>query len=201
VVAVDVGHYAAEPGVISASGRPEFEYNLDLARRVKGELEGHGLQVRLIGERGDYAVLHHRTRDAAGADLFLSIHHDSVKERLLPRAAEFAGFSLFVSRGNPQSDRSLACASAIGARLRAAGFTPSRYHADAVLGEDRPFADEANGVHFYDNLAVGKTARMASVLVEAGVIVNPAEDARMREPAVQARMARAVAEGAKQCLN
>ena len=27
-VAVDVGHYAAEPGVISASGRPEFEYNL-----------------------------------------------------------------------------------------------------------------------------------------------------------------------------
>ncbi len=200
-MAVDVGHYAAEPGVISASGRPEFEYNLDLARRVKGELEGLGLQVRLIGERGDYAVLHHRTRDAAGADLFLSIHHDSVKERLLPRAAEFAGFSLFVSRGNPQSDRSLACAGAIGARLRAAGFTPSRYHADAVLGEDRPFADEANGVHFYDNLAVGKTARMASVLVEAGVIVNPAEDARMRAPAVQARIARAVAEGAKQCLN
>ena len=200
-MAVDVGHYAAEPGVISASGRPEFEYNLDLARRVKGELEGLELQARLIGERGDYAVLHHRTRDAAGADLFLSIHHDSVKERLLPRAAEFAGFSLFVSRGNAHPDRSLACASAIGARLRAAGFTPSRYHADAVLGEDRPFADEANGVHYYDNLAVGKTARMASVLVEAGVIVNPAEDARMREPAVQARIARAVAEGTRRCLN
>jgi N-acetylmuramoyl-L-alanine amidase len=200
-VAVDVGHYAGEPGVISASGRPEFAYNLDLARLVKADLEGLGLNVRLIGERGDYAVLHHRTRDAAGADLFLSIHHDSVKERLLPRAGEFAGFSLFVSRGNAQPERSLACASAIGARLRAAGFTPSRYHADAVLGEDRPFADEANGVHYYDNLAVGKTARMASVLVEAGVIVNPAEDARMREPAVQARIARAVAEGTKQCLN
>jgi N-acetylmuramoyl-L-alanine amidase len=195
-VAVDVGHYEAEPGVISASGRPEFAYNLDLARQVKADLEGLGLAVRLIGERGDYAVLHHRTRDAAGADLFLSIHHDSVKERLLPRAAEFAGFSLFVSRGNAQPEKSLACASAIGVRLRAAGFTPSRYHADAV-----PFADEANGVHYYDNLAVGKTARMASVLVEAGVIVNPAEDARMRDPAVQARIARAVAEGAKQCLN
>ncbi len=85
--------------------------------------------------------------------------------------------------------------------MRTAGFTPSRYHADPVLGEDRPFADEANGVHYYDNLAVGKTARMAAVLVEAGVIVNPAEDARMREPAVQARIARAVAEGTKQCLN
>jgi len=200
-VAVDVGHYAAEPGVISASGRPEFEYNLELARQVRADLEGLGLQVRLIGERGDYVMLHHRTRDAAGADLFLSIHHDSVKERLLPRAAEFSGFSLFVSRGNPQLDRSLACASAIGARLRAAGFTPSRYHADVDLGEDRPFADEANGVHYFDNLAVGKTAAMASVLLEAGVIVNPAEDTRMRDPAVQARIARAVAEGARQCLN
>jgi N-acetylmuramoyl-L-alanine amidase len=198
---VDVGHYAAEPGVISASGRPEFEYNLELARRLKAELESAGLQARLIGERGDYVMLHHRTRDAAGARLFLSIHHDSVKERLLPRAAEFAGFSLFVSRGNGYVDRSLVCASAIGARLRAAGFSPSRYHADALLGEDRPFADEANGVHYYDNLAVGKTARMPSVLFEAGVIVNPAEDARMRDPNVQARIARAVAEGTRQCLN
>jgi len=200
-VAVDVGHYAAEPGVISASGRAEFEYNLELARRVKTELEGTGLQARLIGERGDYAVLHYRTRDAAGADLFLSIHHDSVKERLLPRAAEFSGFSLFVSRGNGHVDGSLACASAIGARMRAAGFTPSRYHADAVLGENRPFADEANGVHYYDNLAVGKTAPMPSVLFEAGVIVNPAEDAKLRDPQVRARIARAVAEGTRQCLN
>ena len=198
---MDVGHYAAEPGVISASGRPEFEYNLELAQRVKADLEALGLKVRLIGERGDYAVLHHRTRDAAGADLFLSIHHDSVKERLLPRAAEFSGFSLFVSRGNSELDKSLACASAIGARLRAAGFTPSRYHADSVLGENRPFADETNGVHYYDNLAVGKTAPMPSVLFEAGVIVNPAEDARMRDPNVQARIARAVAEGTRQCLN
>jgi len=200
VVAVDVGHYAAEPGVICASGRPEFEYNLDLARRVKGELERAGLQTRLIGERGDYAVLHHRTRDAAGADLFVSIHHDSVKEWLLPRAAKFSGFSLFVSRGNGHVDRSLACASAIGARMRAAGFTPSRYHADPVLGEARPFADEANGVHYYDNLAVARSAAMASVLVEAGVIVNREEEQRMRDPVLRSRIARAVAEGIAECL-
>jgi N-acetylmuramoyl-L-alanine amidase len=42
---------------------------------------------------------------------------------------------------------------------------------------------------------------MPSVLFEAGVIVNPAEEARLRDPAVQARIARAVAEGTKQCLN
>jgi N-acetylmuramoyl-L-alanine amidase len=199
-VAVDVGHYAAEPGVISASGRPEFEYNRDLALEVKSELETAGVQVRLIGERGDYAVLHHRTRDARGADLFVSIHHDSVREYLLPQADRFAGFSLFVSRLNPFPGKSLACASSIGAKLKESGFTPSRYHADPVLGEARPFADEANGVHYYDNLAVARSAAMASVLVEAGVIVNREEDQRMRDPQVRSLIAGAVAAGVRDCL-
>ena len=199
-VALDVGHYAAEPGVISASGRPEFEYNRDLALEVKAELERLELNVRLIGERGDYAVLHHRTRDARSADLFVSIHHDSVRERLLPQAERFAGFSLFISRRNPQPAKSLACASAIGAKLRGAGFAPSRYHADPVLGESRPFADELNGVHYYDRLAVARGAAMASVLVEAGVIVNREEEQRMRDPAVRGRIAAAVAAGVRECL-
>ena len=108
---MDVGHYAAEPGVISAGGVPEFAFNLALALDVKAELEKFQITVRLIGERGDYAVLHHRTRDAQGADLFVSIHHDSVKERLLPQADRFAGFSLFISRTNPLPEKSLACAS------------------------------------------------------------------------------------------
>ena len=197
---MDVGHYNAEPGVISAGGVPEFSFNLALALEVKAELEKSQIKVRLIGERGDYAVLQHRTRDARGADLFVSIHHDSVKERLLPRADEFSGFSLFVSRLNTKPKESLACATAIGTRLRGAGFTPSRYHADAVLGESRPFADEANGVHYYDNLAVGRTASMPSVLVEAGVIVNRDEERRMRDPEVRQRIARAVADGAGDCL-
>ena len=200
LVAVDVGHYAAEPGVISASGAPEFEYNLALARDVKTDLEKLRIKTRMIGEKGDYAVLHHRTRDAAGADLFLSVHHDSVKERLLPEADRFSGFSLFISRRNPEAQKSLACASAIGAQLRDAGFAPSRYHADPVLGESRPFADEANGVHYYDNLAVAHTAKMASVLVEAGVIVNRDEDRKMREPEVRHRIAAAIAAGVRDCL-
>ena len=196
-----MGHYAAEPGVISASGVAEFEYNLALAREVKTELEKAGMTVRLIGERGDYEVMHHRTRDARGADLFVSIHHDSVKERLLPRAGEFAGFSLFVSRDNPQVEKSLACASRMGKALKEQGFKPSRYHADAVLGESRPFADEANGVHYYDKLAVGRSAAMPSVLVEAGVIVNAEEERRLRDPQVRGRIAAAVAEGSRACLD
>jgi len=187
--------------VISASGIPEFEFNLKLADEVRRNLEQSGLKVRMIGEKGNYVFLNHRTRAAAGADLFVSIHHDSMREQVLAtRRDELAGFSLFVSRSNPHAGRSLACASAIGAEMRAAGFTPSRYHADPVIGENRPFADEANGVHFYDNLAVGKTASMPSVLVEAGVIVNRQEEKRMLDPAVRARIARAIGDGVAKCL-
>ena len=196
-----MGHYRAEPGVISASGIPEFEFNLKLANEVKQNLEKSGMRVRMIGEKGNYIFLNHRTRAAAGADLFVSIHHDSMREYLLATSRDrLAGFSLFVSRHNSHAGRSLACASAIGAELRGAGFTPSRYHADPVIGENRPFADELNGVHFYDNLGVGKTATMPSVLVEAGVIVNRKEEARMLDAEVRARIARAIARGVAACL-
>ena len=195
-----MGHYHAEPGVISYSGVPEFEFNLRLAREVKGSLEAAGLKVQMIGERGDMIFLNHRTRAAKGADLFVSIHHDSARAHLHSRREQFAGFSLFISRHNPQRQKSLACASAIGEEMRAAGMTPSRYHADPVIGENRPFADERNGVHFYDNLGVGKTAKMASVLVEAGVIINGAEEARMNDAALRKGIADAIARGVKRCL-
>src|SRR6266480_2240212 len=129
LVAVDVGHYYGEPGVISASGRAEFEYNLELASQLKDFLNEAGLKVRMLGERGDYAILHYRTRDAAGADLFLSIHHDSVRLSQLPHAQRFAGYSLFVSRRNPQAGKKRACAtrSCVRAwRLRLLpGFSPA----------------------------------------------------------------------------
>ena len=199
-VAVDVGHYAGAPGVISASGVPEFEFNKALAFEVREVLQAAGVRVRMIGEQGDFADLYARTRAARGVDLFVSIHHDSVQERYLPVAHEFAGFSLFVSRINPQVAKSVVCASAIGAALREAGFIPSLYHADPVRGEDRPFADAANGVHYFDNLAVAKTASMPALLVEAGVIVNREEEARLSDPATRRRIAQAIGVGVQMCL-
>jgi N-acetylmuramoyl-L-alanine amidase len=210
-VALDVGHSIATQGAISARGVPEFDYNLALAREVAAALERAGLRVRLIGAAGDIEDLVSRSRAAQGADLFISIHHDSIKERLLeawehegePRRYNdrVSGFSLFVSRENPRLPASLACASAIGRVLRANGFAPSRYHADPVLGESREFADEMNGVHYFDHLAVARHARMPALLFEAGVIVNRAEELRMREPTVRQAIADALARGVGHCLH
>jgi len=117
-----------------------------------------------------------------------------------PFSDRYSGFSLFVSRKNRSLRRSLACASAIGEALRGAGFSPSLYHADPIPGENKPFADRRNGVHYYDNLIVLKTARTPAVLLEAGVIVNRDEELKVQSEEVRRRIAAAVADGLQRCL-
>jgi len=209
-VAIDVGHFIEEPGATSAHGRPELDFNRDLAVAIESAAQGRGLTTMLIGYDGFMSQLARRTAAAAGADFFLSVHHDSVQPYLVETweydrverwfSDRYSGFSLFVSRKSRALKASLACASAIGAQLRAAGFAPSLYHADPVPGESKPFADRANGVHYYDNLVVLKTARAPAVLLEAGVIVNRDEEARMRSGETRRAIAGAVAAGLQGCL-
>lgn len=209
-LAIDVGHYFEEPGVISARGRPEFEFNLDLAREIEAVLRARGHATRLIGADGGMKDLGRRSRAAQGADLFVSVHHDSVREKYLApwvhdggeqRYSDmFSGFSLFVSRENAGLKRSLRCASAIGAALKKTDFRPSLYHADPVFGENRPFADKDNGVHYFDHLAVLRHADMPALLFEAGVVVNRAEETKMSDSKVQKQIAISVADGIKACL-
>ena len=209
-VAIDVGHFIEEPGATSAHGRPELDFNRDLAVAIESAAQDRGLKTMLIGYDGFMSQLTRRTAAAAGADFFLAVHHDSVQPYLLqtweydlverPYSDLHSGFSLFISRKNRAIKRSLTCASAMGAELRAAGFHPSLYHAEAIPGENKPFADKANGVHYYDNLIVLKSARTPAVLLEAGVILNRDEDLKMRSEEVQKRIAGAVAQGLTRCL-
>jgi N-acetylmuramoyl-L-alanine amidase len=195
---------------MSARGIPEFDYNLRLAREVSESLRRAGHRTLLIGDDGLAMNLGSRAPRATGMDLFISIHHDSVQPRFfssweidgetLIYSDHFSGFSLFVSRLNSHTEQSLKCASAIGAELRGAGFVPSRYHADPIVGENRPFADEVNGVHYFDNLAVLKTAQIPALLFEAGVIVNRDEELRMRDPAVRKRIVDSLVAGIGACL-
>ena len=209
-VALDVGHYHSAPGAISARGREEFQFNRALALRIAESLQQRQIAIQLIGAEGDQSRLSGRTAQASETSFFLSVHHDSVQPHLLQRwefggqtrlfSDQHAGFSLFVSRANPDVAGSLRCASAIGRALRVAGFTPSLYHAAPIAGEFKPFADRENGVHYYDNLVVLKTARQPALLLEAGVIVSRDEELLLLTPAYQARMSEAVADGLRACL-
>ncbi|MDY0013922.1 MAG: N-acetylmuramoyl-L-alanine amidase [Rhodocyclaceae bacterium] len=204
-VAVDVGHTLAASGARSARGRSEFEFNLALARTLADNLARRGMGVTLINADGGIQSLAARPVQAEGADLLVSIHHDSVgQDELLPwqwqgRDLDYndrwQGHSLFVSGRNPWPRESLLCASAMGARLQREGFTPTDKNA-----RHRPWADQADTVHWYDNLVVLRLARQPAVLVEAGVIKHRQEELLLADPARQARMADALATGIAACL-
>lgn len=209
-VAVDVGHTLTDPGAISARGRAEFDFNRDLAELLATALHARGLSVRPVNFDGRIASLYDRPANAMGADFFISIHHDSVQPELLESwewegktqtySDRHRGFSLFVSRDSPDLETSLRCASAIGARLRHLGFVPATHHADSLPGRERPYADEQNAVHFYDNLVVLYRTMLPSVLFEAGILKHREEELALRDPERQARMADAVASGIAACL-
>jgi N-acetylmuramoyl-L-alanine amidase len=209
-IAIDVGHHVGSPGALSARGVPEFEYNLRLAGEIAAALRAADHKVLLIGDDGLAGDLAGRAPRARGTDLLISIHHDSVQPRFLEPwqpaggsqlySDRFSGYSLFVSRLNPHLEASLRCASAIGAHLKRADFRASRYHADPVAGENRPFADEPNGVHYFDYLVVLRTSEVPALLFEAGVIVNRDEEMRLRDPEIRKRIVSAVIAGIERCL-
>ncbi len=198
---VDTGHTPSQPGATGASGRVEYQYNLDLSGAVATDLLALGDRVTRVSADGAEIPLGRRTRVAPDADLFISIHHDSMQQQYIDagRQREFSGFSIFVSQRNPRYADSLRCAKAIGEALLAAGEKPSLYHAEPIAGENRPLLDRRLGVHRYDGLAVLKTATMPAVLVEAGVIVNPDEEARLARPETIQRLAGAIAGGVHAC--
>jgi len=209
-VAVDVGHTLSEGGATSARGRSEFDFNRVLAERLVGELQGRRLLTRPINFDGRIGSLAARAEEATGADLLISIHHDSVHADLLQEwdwqgathtfSDLHSGFALFVSRRNAGLALSLRCASAIGARLRRMGFAAATHHARPLAGPARPAADETNAVHYYDNLVVLYRSTLPALLFEAGVIKHRGEELRLRDPEQQARMADAIATGIAACL-
>ncbi len=209
-IAVDIGHSSVSPGAVSARGRGEFHFNRDLAVRIAEALQDKRFAVRLINLDGAETGLETRAAQALGADLLLSVHHDSAQPQYLKGwtfkdephhySDRFSGFSLFVSRRNPDPARSAACASAIGSELRRGGFVPSLHHAEPIEGENRPLADAVNGVYYYDDLVVLRSATQPAVLLEAGIIVNRDEEALLARIDVQQSIGRAVTQGLMQCL-
>lgn len=210
-IAIDIGHTLEVPGATSSRGVPEFSFNQSLGISMDQALRLQGRPSGLINADGKIKGLVARSRAAEGAALLVSVHHDSVQPHYLSTwefdgatrsySDRFSGFSLFVSRKNPHLAVSLRCASAMGAALRMEGFAPSLYHAEPIAGESKPFADRANGVHFFDNLVVLKAASVPAVLFEAGVIVNRDEELLLGDASRRDRMARALAAGIESCLS
>lgn len=228
-VAVDVGHSLSASGATSARGISEFDFNLNLAQVLRPALESRGIAVQPVNfdglidvpsdngatnggtsSNGNGNGLQARVDAAAGSAFLLSIHHDSVQPsklipwtwegRQLDYSDEYRGFVFFVSHRNPQLAKSLACASAMGRALRQRGFVPATHHGPTPAGTPRPWADEENGVRFYDTLYVISHSPMPAALFEAGMLKNREEELLLLDRGRQGLMADAIATGLAACL-
>jgi N-acetylmuramoyl-L-alanine amidase len=198
VIALDIGHTPSNGGAVSARGVFEYEFNRRLITELFAQLQSLGFRRSfIINPQGEEIRLTQRSAEAnaKNADLFLAIHHDSVKDRFLKTwevngktqkyCDDFHGYSIFFSHKNAKATESFAFASNLGEALLQARFTPTLHH---VAQENRPIIDKEKGIYAFDDLVILKTARMPAVLVECGVIVNRAEEENLNSPAYRKRL-------------
>lgn len=196
-IALDVGHTAESEGAISARNVAEFVFNLHLAQRIEEKLKAEGFpETRLLVTEGRARPSLVRRVAAANnlhANLFLSIHHDSVPDKLLESwefegkkshfSDRFSGYSVFVSRNNPDFKTSLAFAELVAKEMKAQGLPYARQYTWPIMGRyQHPLLNKETGVYSYDKLIVLKTTRMPAVLLEAGSIINRDEELKMDSP-------------------
>jgi N-acetylmuramoyl-L-alanine amidase len=212
-IVLDVGHTAESEGATSARNVPEFAFNLRLAQQIERKLKAEGFaETRLLVTEGKARPSLVRRVAAANnmnADLFLSIHHDSVPNKFLEDwefegkkshfSDRFTGYSVFVSRNNPDFKTSLAFAELLAKEMKAKGLQYAQQYTQAIMGRyQHPLLNKETGVYSYDQLVVLRKTQMPAVLLEAGSIINRDEELKMDSAERQDIISNAVATAAKE---
>jgi len=207
-VVVDVGHTLNVPGALSARGVPEYAFNLQLAQQIKQTLVGAGFDktVLLITAKAPPVGLFERAAIAnrLPADLFISIHHDSVPDNLVRTWQyegqdqqyndDYPGYALFISNDNADRAGSLQFGNFLGKALQARGLQFTPHYTLALMGNRRrQLLDADAGVYRYDQLVVLRYTRMPALLLEAGSIVNRQEELELATPERRTLTSEAVA--------
>ena len=212
-IVVDVGHTAESAGARSARNVSEFSFNHRLAQRIEQQLKADGFaETRLLlteGKARRSLVKRVAAANDLQANLFLSIHHDSVPHKFLEEwefegkknrfSDRFGGYSVFVSRRNPDFKTSLAFAELIAREMKALGLRYAEQYSQPIMGRhQRPLLNRETGVYRYDELVVLRTTSMPAVLLEAGSIINRDEELEMDSPERRNIISSGVAAAVKQ---
>ena len=211
-VVVDVGHTAEKYGAKSARGALEYDFNLSLSKVIEKDLidAGFSKTVLMVTTEAPRAGLFKRAQKANSlpADLMLSIHHDSVPDKLLEKweyegeqrsfSDRWKGHSIFISNGNGDYKGSLLFGKLLGQQMKARGLKYTPHYTEKIMGSRRRILVDADaGVYRYDELIVLKDTRMPAVLLEAGSIINRDEELLLGTPEHQALIGASVADAVK----
>ncbi|KAF0283603.1 N-acetylmuramoyl-L-alanine amidase [Spiribacter roseus] len=217
VVAIDAGHGGKDPGAIGAAGTYEKGIVLSVARKLADRIDAiQGLESVLIRDGDYYIGLRERTRkaQAAGADLFVSLHADAFHDRrvrgssvfVLSRNGATSEMARMLARRENRADRiggvSLAdkdeqVASVLVDLSRAHTVEESLDVADVLFKKLDTLGDvHGTGVE-QAGFAVLKSLDMPSVLVELAFISNPEEERRLKSSSYQHQLAAGLTEGVR----
>jgi N-acetylmuramoyl-L-alanine amidase len=215
IIAIDAGHGGEDPGAIGKNGTREKDVVLAIARELAVKIDAEPGMRAVLTRGGDYFVpLVDRMRRARKqqADLFVSIHADSIRDRsidgssvyiLSQRGASNEASKWLAERENASDliggvsldDKDDLLASVLLDLSQSAAINASQVAAERVLrtltqaGEIRKHEVQRAG------FVVLKSPDIPSMLVETAYISNPQEEQRLRTPAHQARLAAAIRQG------
>jgi N-acetylmuramoyl-L-alanine amidase len=216
VIVIDPGHGGVEAGAIGPSGLQEKDLTLDLARRLKALLERQGATVVLTRDEDRVLPLDDRTAIANHnhAILFISIHLNASKRKTAVGAETY----FLATSATDAEARTLAglenkAYEPPGATNPPAPGSPPGRELELILWDlaQNSFLVEssrlAEAVQTELNTATGVRDRgvrqapfrvlmgatMPAILIEAGFISNPEEEARFKDDAYKDKVADAIA--------
>jgi N-acetylmuramoyl-L-alanine amidase len=191
-VVLDAGHGGIDKGAI---GPYEVEKNfaLDVARRVRDELQAAGVNVYMTRNSDTFIELHQRAALANKHEdgIFVSIHFNSAANR----AAQ--GFEIFciTPRGAPSSEyedlllRDMVQEHGNAAEVQSFVLATAIYH--AMHGRSQMMDRGVKRSRF----AVLRLTKIPAVLVEGGFLSNPVDARRVASPEWRTRYSKSIAEG------
>jgi N-acetylmuramoyl-L-alanine amidase len=216
VIAVDAGHGGVDPGAIGHGGTREKDVTLAIARALAARINAQpGMRAVLTRDRDEFLELRERIdrARAAHADLFISVHADSIADRSVSGASVYVlsvhGASNEAARvlaerensadllgGVPLDDKGALAPVLLDATQSeiigvSAGAAERVVDALGGVGEIRKPQVQRAGFVVLKSLAI------PSMLVETAYISNPTEERRLRSSEQQARLADAIAGGVR----
>jgi N-acetylmuramoyl-L-alanine amidase len=215
VVAIDAGHGGKDPGAIGRAGTREKDVVLDIARELAARIDAEPGMRAVLTRDGDYFLsLRDRMRRARArkADLFVSIHADSIRDRdvsgssvyvLSERGATSEAARWLAERENAADliggvkldDKDDMLASVLLDLSQTASISASMEAAQRVLdsldrvGEVRKTRVQQAG------FIVLKSPDIPSMLVETAYISNAGDERRLRGEPHRRKLAQAIFAG------
>jgi N-acetylmuramoyl-L-alanine amidase len=211
VIFLDPGHGGVDPGTIGISGVYEKHITLAMSRELKRHLEKTGrFKVLLSRERDVFVRLRERVRRARDkkADLFISIHADSVKNKKIKGPAVYTiSEKTSVREAHKIAERENKADLIAGVDLthempevtnilidlaQRESMNQSASFAASLIRELKRKTRVLRNTHRFAGFAVLKAPDIPSILLELGFLSNPMDERRLRSKAYRSSLASAV---------